>query len=89
MKNNKCDIIGYSQVKIKDTGEEMFRICIAIDSTKENYIGKESLYIFLSNDDDLKYNLDNYLNGLLHKCYYETTNNILSGKTKVTKLVFE
>ena len=89
MKNNLCDIIGYIPVNIKDTGEEMFRICIAIDSPKEKYVGKESMYIFLPESEELKNNLDKYLNGLYHKCSYDTTNNILSKKKKVIKLNFE
>lgn len=87
--NKKCEILGYSKCTVKETNEDMFRICIVIDSQRENYSGKESLYIFLPYDHELENNLNNYLKSELRKSiYYETTDNIVSGKTKVSKLIF-
>lgn len=84
----ECKVIGYQECTIKDTHEEMLRICLQIKSSRENYVGDESVYIFLPNEEKLKSDIEKYLNKEYFKCTYETTDNIVTGKTKVSKLIF-
>lgn len=85
----ECKILGYQKCTIKDSQEEMLRICLAILSTRENYVGMESTYIFLPYSDELKTNIDNYFRNDDLTAYYETTDNIVTGKTKVSKIIIK
>ncbi len=84
----ECKVIGYQECIVKDSQEEMFRICITVKADDEKYRGEKAVYIFLPKEEKLKIDLDNYLDKKYYKCTYETTDNIISGKTKVTKLNF-
>lgn len=81
----ECKIIGYGKFKDKDTQEEMLRIVIGIDSTNENYKGTMITTAFLPYDKDLEDDLD-YAIKNNKKASYETTDNIITGKTKVSKI---
>lgn len=85
----ECKILGYQKCTIKESKEEMLRICLAILSTRENYVGNESTYIFLPYSDELKSNIDNYFRNDDLTAYYETTDNIVTGKTKVSKIIIK
>lgn len=89
MNGKKCRILGYQRCTVKETKEDMYRICMCVDSERENYIGEEALYIFLPIDTILEKNLNNYLNGSLKNAYYKSTDNIITGKTKVSELIFD
>ena len=81
----ECEIYGYGKYKEKETQEDMLRIVIGIDSRNDNYVGTMITTAFLPYDkqleDDLEYAIKN-------KKYatYETTDNIITGKTKVSKI---
>lgn len=81
----KCKIIGYGKFEEKETKEEMLRIVIGIPSISEKYIGIMTTTVFLeySNqlEDELKEAIDKNL-----EVYYQTSDNIITGKTKITKL---
>lgn len=81
----QCEIIGFGKFNDKETNEETFRILVGIDSTNEKYTGLMATTIFLPYnkdlEEDLKYAVKNKI-----KASYETTDNIISGKTKVTKI---
>ena len=66
----------------------MLRIIIGVNSTSENYTGTMVVPVHLdyskSLEDDLKNAIDT---GIIVK--YTTTDNIVSGKTRVNKLIFE
>ena len=89
MKEKECKILGYQKCTIKDSQEEMLRICLAILSTRENYVGNESTYIFLPFSNELKTKIDNYFRNDDLTAYYETTDNIVTGKTKVSKIIIK
>ena len=81
----ECKIIGYGKFKEKETQEDMFRIVIGIDSTSENYKGTMITTAFLPYDQDLEDELD-YAIKNNKKANYETTDNIITGKTKISKI---
>lgn len=81
----ECKILGYHEVTIKESGEVMYRICISVESTKDKYVGNESIYVFLPIDDELKETLD-YAIENNSTAYYTTTDNIITGKTKVSNI---
>ena len=85
----ECKILGHQKCTIKDSQEEMLRICLAILSARENYVGMESTYIFLPYSDELKTNIDTYFRNDDLTAYYETTDNIVTGKTKVSKIIIK
>lgn len=89
MNDKQCKILGYQECVAKDTGEALIRICIVIDSKRENYYGKESLYIFLPNDSSLILDLKKAIDNPHTPVFYETTDNIVSGKTKVSKIIVQ
>ena len=81
----ECKIIGYGKFKEKETKEDMFRIVIGIDSTNENYKGTMITTAFLPYNQDLEDELD-YAVQNNKKANYETTDNIITGKTKINKI---
>ena len=81
----ECEIFGYGKFKDKDTQEEMLRIVIGIDSRNDNYVGTMITTAFLPYDKDLEDDLD-YAIKNNKKASYETTDNIITGKTKVSKI---
>lgn len=83
-----CKILGYMPCVVKETHEEMFRICISVKSKKDNYVGDEAVYIFLPQEEKLKIDLEKYLKKEYFKCTYETTDDIINNKSKVVKLIF-
>lgn len=84
MKN--CKIIGYGKITTKEDNKEMLRIIIGVDSISENYYGTMVTTVFLDYDKELESNLK-YAIDNNSKCEYETTDNILTGKTKVSKII--
>lgn len=82
----KCKIIGFGKVITKEDNKEILRIIMGIDSISENYYGTMVTTVFLDYDNklekDLIFAIDNEI-----ECEYTTTDNIISGKTKVSKIV--
>lgn len=85
----ECKILGFQECTVKDTGELMLRICMSIKSNRDNYYGDESTFIFLPLDEELKENLKLAIDDKNVKTYYTTTDNIISGKTKVNNIIVE
>ena len=81
----KCKIIGYGKFEDKDSKKEMLRIVIGIPSNSENYTGTMVTIAFLEYSDKLCNNLDKAINENL-EMYYQTSDNIITGKTKITEL---
>lgn len=84
----ECKVLGYHEVTIKETGELMYRICISVKGTKDKYVGNEAVYVFLPIDEELKETLDY---AIKNDCiaYYTTTDNIITGKTKVSNIILD
>lgn len=88
----ECIILGYAPYEEKETLKKMLRILIGTNSDKENYKGimvAPPVYL------DYKEELVNLLNAYLDdeskqvKAYYKTTDNIFTGKTKVSDIIIE
>ena len=73
----ECYIIGYKPCQNKETKENLLRIIIEIKSQDEKLIGNNAIICFLNEA------IENNT-----KVYYETTDNIETGKTKITKFHF-
>ena len=92
MENKKeCRVFGYGKYPDKETGEMMLRVLIGIKSENEKYYGMMiAPAIFLKYDEQLeeslKYAIDNKN---LTRTYYTTTDNIITGKTKVDAIYVE
>lgn len=84
----KCKIIGFGKVVTKEENKEMLRIIIGINSISDNYYGTMVTTVFLDYDKnlvkDLEFAIDNDI-----ECDYTTTDNIMTGKTKVNKIIVE
>jgi|GEM_PF-6873336 hypothetical protein len=83
----ECYIIGYKPCQNKETKENLLRIIIEIKSQDEKLIGNNAIICFLNDTEELR----NFLNEAIEnntKVYYETTDNIETGKTKITKFHF-
>lgn len=89
-----CKVLGYKAYDEKDenkklTGKKMLRIIITIDSDEnDDYIGKIPVPVYLEYEEDLCSDLSNCINSN-KTIKYETKENILTGKTKVSKLIFD
>ncbi len=84
----QCTIIGYGKYKKKETQEEMLRIIIGVDSISENYVGTMVVAVHMDYNKDLEEDLKKAIEtGEIVE--YTTTDNIVSGTTKVNKLIFQ
>ena len=81
----KCKIIGYGKFEEKETKEEMLRIAIGIPSISDKYIGTMTTTVFLEYSKQLEEELKEAIDKNL-EVYYQTSDNIITGKTKITKL---
>ena len=84
---NECRIIGYKPCKNKETQENLLRIIIEVNSPDEKQIGNDCVVCFLEDTEQLR----NVLNDSREKglqLYYETTDNIITGKTKIKNFHF-
>ena len=87
----ECKVLGFGKYPDKESGEMMIRVLISINSDHENYYGEMiPPAVFLKYDEELEKNLkfaiDNRDNA---KVYYTTTDNIITGKTKVNAIFIE
>lgn len=82
----KCKIIGYAPCENKETKEELFRIVIGIPSISEKYKGTMTTTAFLEKTNELEKILDKAITNNID-VYYETSENIITGKTKITKIM--
>lgn len=86
----ECIVLGFGDFENKETGEKMLRILLGIRSTNEKYKGiMVAPPVFLNYDEKLKNNLELYIedNGENLEAFYTTTDNILTGKTKVSNII--
>lgn len=78
---NKCRIFGFNEFTNKND-EKILRIVIGIESQNERYKGLIPTTVFLKSNDNLietlKYSIDTK-----EEIYYECSNNIVTGKTKI------
>ena len=93
MKDKKCKIIGYSIFNKKDdngkeTGEQFLRIILGIKSDAKSYYGTiVAPALFLEYSEELEKQLRTAIDE--EKIIsYETEENILTGKVKITSLSF-
>ena len=84
----QCTIIGYGKYKKKETQEEMLRIIIGVDSISENYVGTMVVAVHMDYNKDLEEDLKKAIE-TGEMVEYTTTDNIVSGTTKVNKLIFQ
>ncbi len=86
----ECKILGFGKFTSKDDNEEMLRILIGIKSDKENYKGMMiAPPVYLKYDQLLERQLNSAITNDSIKAKYETTDDIISGKTKVSKIIIE
>lgn len=84
----KCKILGFGEFTDKETGELMLRILISVTSNREKYYGRMvPPAIFFNYDEELKENLINSIKNE-NECEYTTTDDIVTGKTKVNHIIF-
>lgn len=84
----ECTIIGYGKYTEKEEKKEMLRVIIGIDSISEKYKGIMVAPVHLEYNEKLERNLDMAIKtGEIVN--YTTTDNIISGKTKVSSLIFK
>lgn len=86
-----CKVLGYKVYDEKDenqklTGNKMFRIIITIDPKIDNFYGETPVAVFLPYNEEFEKDLKKAINND-EKCYYKTTDNIVTGKTKVTSII--
>ncbi len=93
MEEKNCKVLGYKAYDEKDnekklTGKKMLRVIITIESNEENgYIGRIPVAVYFEYDQNLCIQLSKVINSE-ETIKYETSENILTGKTKVSKLIF-
>ena len=88
MEKKECIIIGFGKYKSKETNEEMLRIIIGVDSISENYFGTMVVAVHMDYDKNLEKNLNNAIEtGEIVE--YTTTDNIVTGKTRIDKFIFQ
>ena len=89
----ECKIIGFKPYDEKDenkklTGKKMLRIIITIDSTNnDDYVGRIPVPVYLEYNENLVYKLSETIKED-KTITYKTEENILTGKTRVSELVF-
>lgn len=84
----KCKILGFGKFTDKETGELMIRILISVPSNREKYVGRMvPPALFFNYEDELKENLIYAIKNDL-ECEYTTTDDIVTGKTKVNQIIF-
>ncbi len=88
MEKKECTIIGFGKYKSKETNEEMLRIIIGIDSISENYTGTMVVAVHLDYSGELEEQLKNAYE-LGEIVQYTTTDNIVTGKTRINKFIFQ
>lgn len=92
-KNEKvCKVLGYKVYDEKDenkklTGNKMFRIIITIDPKIEDYYGETPVAVFLPYNEEFEKDLKKAIDNKNINCTYKTTDNIVTGKTKVTSII--
>lgn len=82
----ECKILGYSKYKDKNSNEDMLRVVVGIPSNREKYIGNLPINVFLKQTEDLLDLLNNAIRNNTEVCY-QTKENIISGKTKITNFI--
>lgn len=84
----ECTIIGFGRYTEKEENKEMLRIIIGVESISEKYIGTMIVPVHLEYNSELEENLKNSIEtGEIVR--YTTTDNIVTGKTRVNKLIFQ
>lgn len=84
----QCTIIGFGKYEDKESKDEMLRIIIGVSSTSEKYTGTMVVPVHLVYEKNLEENLKNAIEtGEIVE--YTTTDNIVTGKTRVNKLIFQ
>lgn len=84
----QCTIIGYGKYTEKEENKEMLRIIIGIDSISDKYKGTMVVPVHLEYNEELERNLNIAIKSG-EMVEYTTTDNIVSGKTKVNSLIFQ
>lgn len=82
----KCKIVGFGKVTTKEEQKEMLRIIIGVDSISDNYYGTMVTTVFLDYDKNMEKELEFAIDNDI-ECEYTTTDNIMTGKTKVNKII--
>ena len=84
MEKKECKILGFGKCTLKETGEAKLRILIGVRSNNENYTGlMVAPPVFLDYNENLEKDLGKAVQDENIQTYYTTTDNIISGKTKV------
>lgn len=87
-----CKVLGYKIYDEKDenkklTGNKMLRIIITINPQVENFYGETPVVVFLPYNEEFEKDLKKAIDNKDTKCTYKTTDNIVTGTTKVTSII--
>lgn len=89
----ECKILGFKPYDEKDenkklTGNKMLRIFITIEPNDSEYYGEVAIPVFLPYNEEFEKDLKKAYDHNL-TCEYKTTDNIITGKTKVTSIIVD
>ncbi len=86
----ECKILGYGTYVDKETNETKLRVVIGVYRNDDKYIGYQVAPAFLDYTDELSTEIVKYLKDDSNKiAYYETTDNIFTGRTKISKIIIK
>ena len=85
------EILSYQPCVDKINGLALYRIVLTYkDENTTKLVGRQVASCYLEQTQELFDNLDNYFkNPNAYDISYKTTDNIATGKTKITKLIFD
>ena len=89
--NKECKIFGYGTYTDKESKEPKMRVVIGVYRNDDKFIGYQVTAAFLDYDEELATEIVKYLSDKDSdkKAYYETTDNIFTGKTKISKIIIK
>lgn len=85
----ECKVIGFKPCTIKETREEMIRICIEINSKKEGYYGNEAKYIFLPDTQDRQDLLKKAIDDKSINTFLKVAVDIINNNSKVNDIIIK
>lgn len=87
----ECEIIGFGTYNDKETQEKKIRVILGVDRKRENYWGLTPAVAFLDHTTILENKLIEYKQDITKtkKAYYETEEDITTGKTKVVNIIIK
>lgn len=85
----ECKVLGYKPCVVKDTHEEMIRICIEMKTNKDGYYGTESKYIFLPDTEQRRNILKNAVDNKTLEVNLKVNVDIINNNSKVIDIIIK